>query len=136
MTGPAPMVAAPDGWHPHQLWHDLELELHARHAGLAAAFLCIAVLILGRAALPSSERWRVLIGLAMVALYLVLLPVKAALLATAMDALYCDAQLVALVALAWAVVAAAAVILFDLVGRRFGVPKIVRDLVVIVGSMV
>ena len=53
------MIAAPAGWQAHHFWHDFDLEAHARELGITAAFVCLALLVLGRALLPVGERGRV-----------------------------------------------------------------------------
>jgi small-conductance mechanosensitive channel/CRP-like cAMP-binding protein len=137
MAGPsASMIAAPEGWAAHRFWHDLDLELHARQLGITAACVCLALLVLGRALLPAADRVRVRMALFFVAVYLGLLVVKPALLNVGMDGLYATAHLTALVTLSWAIVGVCGMVVFDLVGRRFGVTRILRDLAVIIASLV
>jgi small-conductance mechanosensitive channel len=137
MAGPsASLVTAPPGWLAHAFWHDFDLELRTRQLGLTVACVTLAILILGRALLPSTERPRVTLALLFVAFYLTLLLVKVALLNVGMEEAYAIAQLAAVVALSWSIIGAAGVLLFDLVGRRFGVAKILRDLTVTIASLV
>ncbi len=130
------MIAPPSGWEAHRFWHDFDLELHARQLGVTAACVCLALLVLGRALLPVADRGRVRLAIFFVFVYLVLLFVKAGLLNVAMEGAYCTAHLVALVALAWAITGTAGMVTFDLVGHRFGVAKILRDLAVTIASAV
>ncbi|HEY2744269.1 MAG TPA: mechanosensitive ion channel family protein [Polyangia bacterium] len=136
MTSPAAMIAAPAGWEAHHFWRDFDLEAHARELGITAAFVCLALLVLGRALLPVADRGRVRLAILFVFVYLTMLFVKAGMLNVAMESAYGTAQLAALVALAWAITGTAGMVLFDLIGRRFHVAKILRDLSVTVASFV
>ena len=136
MASPTAMIAAPDGWQAHRFWHDLDLELHARHLGITAGCVCLALLILGRALLPVADRGRVRLGLFFIFAYLLLVVVKAALLNVGMEGAYATTHLVALIALAWGITGASGLVTFDLIGHRFRVPKILRDLSVTIASAV
>jgi small-conductance mechanosensitive channel/CRP-like cAMP-binding protein len=96
----------------------------------------LTLLVLGRALLPPTERPRVRLALIFVAVYLLLVVVKAALLNVGMEDTYAIAQLVAVVALSWTIIGAASLVIFDLIGRQLGVAKILRDLAVTVASLV
>ena len=130
------MIAAPSGWEAHHYWRDLDLELHTREIGLSAACVCLALLILGRALLPVADRGRVRLGMFFVLGYLLLLFVKAGLLDVGLDSAYATAHLGALVALAWGITGTAGFVMFDLVGHRLRIPKILRDLSVTIASAV
>ena len=104
--------------------------------GITAAFVCLALLVLGRSLLPPADRGRVRLAIFFVFAYLTLLFVKAGLLNVAMEGAYSTAHLGALVALSWAITGIAGMVLFDLLGHRFRVPKILRDLSVTVASAV
>lgn len=136
MAGPATMIAPPPGWQAHQFWGDLQLELSTRQGGIAAAAVTLALLILGRGLLPVADRGRVRLAIFFVFMYFGALVLKAALLNAGMDAGYATAHLVALVALAWAIIGACGFLTFDLIGRHFGVAKILRDMAVTLASMV
>jgi len=107
-----------------------------RQVGIAAAAVCLALLMLGRALLPVADRGRVRLAIFFVLTYLVLLFVKAGLLNVGMEAAYGTAHLAALVALAWGITATSGFVLFDLGGRRLHIPKILRDLSVTIASAV
>ena len=130
------MIAPPIGWEAHHFWHDFQLEVQGRQVGLASACVCLALLVLGRALLPVNDRGRVRLAIFFVFSYLALLFVKAGLLNVGMEAAYATAHLGALVALAWAITGTVGMVLFDLVGHRFKIPKILRDLSVTVASVV
>ena len=130
------MIAPPSGWEAHHWGHDLVLEWQARQVGIAAAFVCLALLVLGRALLPVADRGRVRLAIFFVLAYLALLLVKAGLLNAGMEAAYSTAHLGALIALAWGITATAGFMLFDLAGRRLHIPKILRDLSVTIASAV
>ena len=124
------------GWEGHRYWHNFQLELSTRQAGIATACVCLALLVLGRALLPVADRGRVRLALFFVATYLLMLLVKAGLLSGGMESAYATAHLVALVALAWGITAVAGLLIFDVIGHRFRVPKILRDLSVTIASAV
>jgi small-conductance mechanosensitive channel/CRP-like cAMP-binding protein len=128
------MIAPPSGWEAHHYGHDLIVEINTRQVGIAAACVCLALLILGRALLPVADRGRVRLGIFFVLAYLFLLPVKAALLNVGMEGAYSTTHLAALIALAWGIAGTAGLVIFDLVGHRFRVPKILRDLTVTIAS--
>lgn len=124
------------GWEGHRYWHNLQLELSTRQVGIATACVCLALLMLGRALLPVADRGRVRLTVFFVLTYLLMLFVKAGLLAGNMDAAYATAHLAALVSLAWGITGAAGLLTFDLIGHRFRIPKILRDLSVTIASAV
>jgi small-conductance mechanosensitive channel/CRP-like cAMP-binding protein len=130
------MIAPPIGWEAHHYWRDLDVELHARQIGITAACVCLALLMLGRALLPVADRGRVRLALFFVFTYLTLLFVKAGLLNVGLEGAYATAHLGALVALAWGITGTVGFVLFDLVGHRFNIPKILRDLSVTIASAV
>ncbi|MDB4967765.1 MAG: Potassium efflux system KefA protein [Myxococcales bacterium] len=130
------MIAPPAGWEAHRYWHDFHVELSARQAGLATACVCLALLVLGRALLPVADRGRVRLTIFFIFTYLVMLFIKAGLLAGGMDSAYATAHLAALVALSWGITGTAGLMTFDLIGHRFRIPKILRDLSVTIASAV
>ncbi len=130
------MITTPPGWQAHRLWHDLDIEIHDHRLGVTIACVCLALLVLGRALLPVADRSRVRFAVFFVSVYLVALFVKAALLNIGQESSYWIVHLVATVTLAWAVVGVSGMLTFDLVGSRFGVPKILRDLFVTIASLV
>lgn len=136
MAWPAAMIAPPDGWQPHQLWRDLDLELTLRQPGIAAACVTLALLVTARALLPATDRPRVRLAILFVVLYLALLFVKAGLLEAGLVGGYGTAHLFGLVALSWGVIGAFGLFTFDIVGRRFRLPRILRDLTVTLASLV
>jgi small-conductance mechanosensitive channel/CRP-like cAMP-binding protein len=135
VTTPA-TVAPPDGWLPHRFWHNFDLETQAHLHGLGAACVCLVLLVLARALLPPADRSRARLGIFFVAVYFVLFLVKAALLYGGLDNVFNDVQLASTVLIAWAIIGTAGLLSFDLVGARFGVPKILRDLSVTLASLV
>src|SRR5437588_5912703 len=96
------MVQPPSGWQPHDFWGDLSLVAGSQRPGLAAASVFLALLVVGRALLPAADRPRLRMAFTFFALYFVLLPVKAGVLAAGMESFYPTTQLLATVALAWA----------------------------------
>src|SRR5437773_8128595 len=130
------MIAPPIGWEAHHFWHDFEVEAATRQGGIAAACVCLALLFLGRALLPVADRGRVRLTIFFVFTYLVMLFVKAGLLSAGMDSAYMTSHLAALVALSWGITGTAGLMTFDLIGHRFHVPKILRDLTVTIASAV
>src|SRR2546423_1605051 len=130
------MIAPPIGWEAHHFWHDFQVEAATRQGGIAVACVCLALLFVGRALLPVGDRGRVRLTIFFIFTYFVMLLVKAGLLAGSMDAAYSTAQLTALVALSWGITGTAGLMTFDLIGHRFHVPKILRDLTVTIASAV
>src|SRR6476469_8667989 len=130
------MIAPPTGWEAHHYWHDFQLELVTRQVGVAAAAVCLALLVLGRALLPVADRGRVRLAIFFVFAYAALLFVKAGLRTVGLEGAYSTAPLGALVALSWVITATFGFILFDLAGRRLHIPKILRDLSVTIASAV
>jgi small-conductance mechanosensitive channel/CRP-like cAMP-binding protein len=130
------MIAPPDGWQAHRFLHDFDLEVHLRQLGITTACICLALLVLGRALLPVADRARVRLSLFFVGVYFLLLLVKAGLLNVGMDGAYGSAQLGAVVALSWGIIGTVGLVTFDLIGHRFRLPKILRDLSITIASLV
>jgi small-conductance mechanosensitive channel len=130
------MTAAPEGWAPHDFWHNLHLDVAAHREALAVAALFLLTLVIGRALLPPADRVRLRIALLALTFFFVVVPVRAVLLTFGLENAYADVRLAAMIALAWGIIGVGGLVVFDLIGRRFGVPKIIRDVIVIVVSLV
>ncbi|HZS35679.1 MAG TPA: mechanosensitive ion channel family protein [Polyangia bacterium] len=130
------MFHPPPGWRVHDFWGNLTLVAHGHSTALTLALAGLVLLLLGRALLPASERSRLRVALASLVIYFLSLPVRASLLSGDLETYYDEAQLVGSVALAWALIGVAGLLLFDLLGRRVGVPKILRDLTTTVAMLV
>ena len=130
------MFHPPSGWHVHDFWGNLAVVAHGHSTALSLAIAAAALLVLGRALLPSTERVRLRIGFATLIVYFGSLPLRAALLSNDLETYYDEAQLIGTVALSWAIIGAAGLLVFDLVGRRLGVPKILRDLTVLIANAI
>jgi small-conductance mechanosensitive channel/CRP-like cAMP-binding protein len=130
------MIDAPEGWQLHDFWADLVLDLRQHETAVWLGLLFGALLLLGRALLPPSERKRLRLALAFFVLFFLLWPVRAAFLARGAVDYYPPFQLAATVLLAWGIIGVGGLVFFDLLGRRVGVPKILRDLTNFVSSVV
>jgi small-conductance mechanosensitive channel len=130
------MTAPPEGWAPHQLWHDLHLDIAAHREALALAALFFLMLVIGRALLPRADRARLRIALSALIFFFLAVPIRAVLLNFGLETAYSGMRLAGTIALAWGIVGVGGLIVFDLVGRRFGIPKIFRDVIVSVVSLV
>ncbi len=135
-TPVAAMFNPPDGWRVHDYWYDLKLLIHAHHTALSVALACVVVLALGRTLLPPSERSRVRMAFGFVFIYLVTVPLRAALLSSDLEAYYSEAQILGTIVLSWSAIGVAALLMFDLVGRGAHIPKIIRDLTAIIASII
>jgi small-conductance mechanosensitive channel len=136
MAAAPTMIDVPEGWQLHDFWGDLLLDLQKHDTAVALALVFGALLLLGRALLPPGERKRLRLALAFFILFFLLWPVRAIFLARGAPGYYPPFQLAAAVLLAWGIIGVGGLVFFDLLGRRLGVPKILRDLAIIVSSVV
>src|SRR5689334_7997198 len=106
MTVAAPaqaLTAPPDGWAPHQFWHDLRLDLRVHDDLLAVGAVFFLLLVIGRALLPPADRPRLRIALAALVFFFLAVPIRAGLLSLSLDTAYSGMCLAALIALAWGI---------------------------------
>src|SRR5689334_5440707 len=111
-------------------------EAHEHRTGAITALVCIAFVLGGRLLLRGGDRHRHRFTLFCLALFLASLPVHGLL-----DALhYQDADLFvtfpASVLLAFGVIGAAGMLLFDLAGRSFSKMRILRDITSVIAGVV
>jgi small-conductance mechanosensitive channel/CRP-like cAMP-binding protein len=130
------MTAPPIGWATHDFWHNLHLEISAHQESLAVAALFLLMLVIGRALLPPADRVRLRLSLVTLIFFFLALPARAGLLTFGLETAYAGLKLAAVIALAWGIIGVGGLIIFDLIGRRFGMPKIFRDVIVSVVSAV
>jgi small-conductance mechanosensitive channel/CRP-like cAMP-binding protein len=130
------MSAPPDGWVPHDFWHNLRVDIGAHQGMLLTGALFLLMLVIGRALLPKGDRVRLRLALGALILYFLAVPVRAGLLAADLPAAYGGVNVASIIALSWGIIGAGGLVLFDLVGRRFGVPKIFRDVTISVISLI
>jgi len=128
------MLEPPEGWAPHEFWHNLELDAHAHKTSLLFAIAMAALLILGRALLRANDRKRLRLSFAFFVLFFVSWPVRAFFLYAASEDHYASIVLACTVLLVWGVIGVGGLIFFDLLGKRVGVPKILRDLTITLAS--
>jgi small-conductance mechanosensitive channel/CRP-like cAMP-binding protein len=136
VAAPAQMIDPPDGWLPHAFWHDFRLEVAAHQEALAVGALFLLLLVVGRALLPPADRPRLRIALAALIFFFLALPLRVQLLSLGYESTYRGLRLAAVIALLWGIIGVGGLLVFDLVGRRFGVAKILRDLTTTVVSFV
>jgi small-conductance mechanosensitive channel/CRP-like cAMP-binding protein len=127
-----PVEAAPE----HPFWHYLHQEGAAHREALALASGALLILAVGRALLGKADRVRLRIALLATGFFFLTFPIKALLLALALENAAYGVGLAALIALSWGIIGAGGLIFFDLIGRRFGIAKIFRDVIVTVVSVV
>jgi small-conductance mechanosensitive channel/CRP-like cAMP-binding protein len=130
------MIQAPAGWQTNGFWANFGLETADHAEALAAASVCLVLLVIGRALLPVADRQRLRWSFFMIVMFAILLPARIAFLTLGLDSIYFACKLAALVALAWCIIGVAGLLTFDLLGKRFGVPKILRDLTTTIASIV
>jgi hypothetical protein len=124
------MTAPPAGWLPNEFWHDLHLEVADHREALAVGALFFLLLVIGRAFLPPADRPRLRIALLALICFFLAVPIRGALLAAGLQTAYTGVRLAAVIALSWGIIGVGGLIVFDLLGRRFGGPKIFRDVIV------
>jgi small-conductance mechanosensitive channel/CRP-like cAMP-binding protein len=135
MTAPA-MLDPPAGWEPNGFWNDLSLDLEAHRSSLLVAAAMLSLLLLGRSLLASSDRRHLRISLAFLLLFFILLPIRALVLYVGDAGHYRTFLLISTVMLAWGTIGVGGLLIFDLIGKRLGIAKILRDLTITICSIV
>jgi small-conductance mechanosensitive channel/CRP-like cAMP-binding protein len=130
------LLEPPPGWQPHELWTNLSRDAAAHRVSWHLAVAITALLLLGRALLPSEERKRLRIPLGCMVFYFASWPLRSVALSFGDESHYAMLILASTVLLAWGAIGVAGLLLFDLGGRRLGVPKILRDLTLLIASFV
>ena len=123
-------------WAPDDFWHCLRVEVADHKHALAVGALFLVVLVVGRAMLPPGDRVRLRIALAALIFFFFALPLSAFLQAVGLEGAKSGVRLAAVIALAWGIIGAGGLIFFDFLGRRFGMPKIYRDITITTISVV
>jgi small-conductance mechanosensitive channel/CRP-like cAMP-binding protein len=137
MAAPTPeMLMPPDGWARYEFWGNLGLDAAAHSTALVVGVIFAVLLMLGRALLPPADRKRLRMPLGFFILFFCSWPLRALLLSRGADAYYSSAALTADIMLAWGIIGVGGLLFFDLLGKRVGVPKIIRDLTITVASLV
>jgi small-conductance mechanosensitive channel len=134
-SGSAATFDPPAGWQRGEFWGNLIREGASQPLDVALASLLLALLFVGRAALP-HERPRLRMPLAMLTVYLGSLPIRAGLLSAGREAAYGAVRVGSMVALIWGLIGVCGLLVFDLVGHRLGVPKIIRDVTTTIACMI
>jgi small-conductance mechanosensitive channel/CRP-like cAMP-binding protein len=115
-------------WGPDDFFHIFRLEVSDHRRALATGALFFLLLVIGRALLPPAERVRLRIALAALIFFFAAFPLRALLVSMGLQGAHDGVGLAASIALAWGIIGVGGLILFDLLGRRFGVAKIYRDI--------
>jgi small-conductance mechanosensitive channel/CRP-like cAMP-binding protein len=139
MSAPSASVTAfepPAGWQRGDLWGNLVLETASQPLDVVLAALLLILLFIGRAALGAHERARLRMPLAMLTVYLVSLPIRAGLLSAGREAAYCAVRVGGTVALTWGLIGVGGLLVFDLVGHRLGIPRIIRDVTTTIACVI
>jgi small-conductance mechanosensitive channel/CRP-like cAMP-binding protein len=134
LSAPA-MLEPPAGWQPHELWENLHRDAGAHRTSLTLAVAMTALLILGRALLHAEDRHRLRIAFGCFALYFLAWPLRALSLSNGDLSHYSTLALAANVLLAWGAIGVGGLLVFDLIGKRAGIPKILRDLTITIASV-
>jgi small-conductance mechanosensitive channel/CRP-like cAMP-binding protein len=135
ISGALPLIP-PSGWIPHNFWHDLSIEIEAQRHEVFLAAALFGLLIIARAALAAVDRRRLRFVLLLFSFYFSSFAVRALLLSFGHEAQYASAALAGRIFFAWSVIGLVGLVVFDLVGRRLGIPRIIRDVSVTVVSLV
>ncbi len=123
-------------WAPDDFFHYLNLEVVEHRHALAIGALFFLMLVIGRALLPPADRVRVRIALAALTFFFLAVPLAAFLKAVGLEGAHSGLRLAAVIALSWGIIGVFGLVFFDLLGRRFGVPKIYRDITITAVSIV
>jgi small-conductance mechanosensitive channel/CRP-like cAMP-binding protein len=130
------MLDPPDGWQPHDFWGDLSRDAALHQASLKVAVAMAALLLLGRALLRVEDRKRLRLAVAFFTLFFLCWPIRALFLAAGDLNHYGTIVLTSAVLLVWGIIGVGGLLFFDLIARRVGVPKILRDLTTTVASFI
>jgi small-conductance mechanosensitive channel/CRP-like cAMP-binding protein len=129
------MLEPPAGWQPHEVWGNLALDVGAHRSSFTLAIAMAALLILGRALLAAEDRKRLRIAFACFIMLFAALPLRAVCLSRDDVGHYGTLVLASNVLLAWGAIGVGGLLVFDLMGKRAGVPKILRDLTITIASV-
>jgi small-conductance mechanosensitive channel/CRP-like cAMP-binding protein len=129
------MFEPPAGWQPHELWDNLARDAAAHRTALTLGIAMLALLILGRSLLATEDRKRLRIALGCFFLFFVGWPLRAWSLSLGELSHYDTLVVAANVLLAWGTIGVGGLLVFDLMGKRAGIPKILRDLTITIGSV-
>ena len=122
------LLCAPPAWQPGAFWGNAQGELSTHPAAAFTAAILVALLLAGRAILPARSRPNLGTASVLAAIYVVTIFARAELLYLGLaDVAYRWVALAGVVALSFAVVSVLSLFVFDVVGRRSSVPRILRD---------
>jgi small-conductance mechanosensitive channel/CRP-like cAMP-binding protein len=130
------MLTPPDGWQAHDFWGNLGLDAQQHSTSLLVGLIFFILLVIGRALLKQNERRRLRLALGFFTLFFLSWPARALILSYgSVDSYYAPLVLVGAIMSAWGIIGVIGLLLFDLAGRRLGVPKILRDLTITIASV-
>jgi small-conductance mechanosensitive channel/CRP-like cAMP-binding protein len=129
------MLDPPAGWQQDHFWLDLGLDLEAHRTSLLVGVAMFVLLVLGRALLKTGDRRHLRFSFAFLGLFLISNPVRAIMLHVGDTSHYSLILMIDRILLAWGTIGVGGLVLFDLLFKRVGVAKILRDLTIILSSI-
>jgi small-conductance mechanosensitive channel/CRP-like cAMP-binding protein len=130
-----PLLAPPDGWQRGAFFANLGHELHAHPIAAATSIALLMLLALGSVLLPPQLRGRLRTALVLLLVHAISLVARAELLSLGMSGeSYLWLAMIGTMALGFGIVSVSALILFDLLARRFGFPRIMRDITITIAA--
>jgi small-conductance mechanosensitive channel/CRP-like cAMP-binding protein len=134
---PDSLLAPPAGWAAGAFASNLRAELAAHPTAAGTALALLVLLAVGRGLLPSRERPRLRAALVLFGVYVVSLVARAELLSMGVhDGIYAWLALGGTLALAYGIISVVALLGYDLVATRFGVPRLLRDVTTAIAGAV
>ena len=129
------LLHPPAGWRLDAFADNLSLELRAHPVAVGTAIALVALLAVGRLLLPVQAGSRLRAALLLLCIYVASLAGRAELLALGHDGdAYGWLALAGALSLSFGIISVVGLIGFDLIARRLGAPRIVRDITIAVAS--
>ena len=132
-----PLLSPPPGWRPGAFFEDVGCELHAHAIAAGVAMALLVLLAIGSALLPAQARPRLRKALVLFCIYALSILARAELLSLGVSGEgYGWLAMLGVMALSFGIISVVALIVFDLLARRFGVPRIMRDITITIAAAV
>jgi len=131
------LLSAPPGWQVGEFLANVLAELRAHSTAASTAIILLILLAIGTVLLPEQARPRLRTALVLFVVYVASMIGRPELLTLGHDgAAYQWLAVAGLLALAFGIISVSALILFDVLARRFGVPRIMRDITTAIATAV
>ena len=128
-----PLLTPPAGWHPGGFGANLRLVVQAHPAVVGTAIALLVLLVIGSVLLPTAQRPRLRAALLLLGVYAFAVIGRAELLSYGtVGSAYTWLSILGMAAVSLGFISVGALILFDLLARRFGVPRIMRDITIVI----